>query len=168
MVDECIEEDDKNKNHNWKVNLQFLFYLGKIEITIVFSIGYWYISIYCSAFICLLPCVFLSKMIYPAVCDTDKDSSFCIQLSKLKSMPDPAQQIINAFPPEQRIYSYFSIVAVWALAIIIVKTSHQSKSVLTRKDKKALLLKAKYVNEQVLPKKESLYKEYLNESVGEF
>ena len=40
MVDECIEEDDKNKNHNWKVNLQFLFYLGKIEITIVFSIGY--------------------------------------------------------------------------------------------------------------------------------
>ena len=40
MVDECIEEDDKNKNHNWKVNLQFLFYLGEIEITIVFSIGY--------------------------------------------------------------------------------------------------------------------------------
>ena len=36
MVDECIEEDDKNKNHNWKVNLQFLFYLGKIEITAIF------------------------------------------------------------------------------------------------------------------------------------
>lgn len=147
MVDECIEEDDKNKNHNWKVNLQFLFYC---------------------AFICLLPCVFLSKMIYPALCETSDDSPLCIQLSKLKSMPDPTQQIINMFPPEQRIYSYFSIVAVWALAIIIVKTSHQSKSVLSRKDKKSLLLKAKYVNEQVLPKKESLYKEYLNESVGEF
>ena len=40
MVDECIEEDDKNKNHNWKVNLQFLFYLGKIEITVVFSVGH--------------------------------------------------------------------------------------------------------------------------------
>ena len=165
MVDECIEEDDKNKNHNWKVNLQFLFYLGKIEITAIFRRTLIY---YFSAFICLLPCVFLSKMIYPALCDSDEDSSLCIQLSKLKSMPDPTQQIINAFPPEQRIYSYFSIVGVWALAIIIVKTSHQSKSVLSRKDKKALLLKAKYVNEQVLPKKESLYKEYLNESVGEF
>jgi len=148
MVDECIEEDDKNKNHNWKVNLQFLIYM---------------------AFICLLPCVFLSKMLYPAFCEeTDGENSFCSQLSKLKSMPDPCQQIIDMFPAEQRIYSYFSIVAVWALAIIIVKTSHQSKSVLSRKDKKALLLKAKFVNEQVLPKKESLYKEYLNESVGEF
>ena len=171
MVDECIEEDDNNKNHNWKVNLQFLFYLGEKVFRLVFRNHrrfFRMILIYFSAFICLLPCVFLSKMIYPALCESDEDSSFCIQLSKLKSMPDPTQQIINAFPPEQRIYSYFSIVGVWALAIIIVKTSHQSKSVLSRKDKKALLLKAKYVNEQVLPKKESLYKEYLNESVGEF
>ena len=107
-------------------------------------------------------------MIYPAFCDAETDSSLCSQLSKLKSMPDPCQTIIDMFPADQRMYSYFSIVGVWALAIIIVKTSHQSKSVLSRKDKKALLLKAKFVNEQVLPKKESLYKEYLNESVGEF
>ena len=36
MVDECIEEDDNNKNHNWKVNLQFLFYLGEKVFRLVF------------------------------------------------------------------------------------------------------------------------------------
>ena len=28
MVDDKIDLDDQNKSHNWKINLQFLFYLG--------------------------------------------------------------------------------------------------------------------------------------------
>ena len=55
MVDECIEEDDRNKNHNWKVNLQFLFYLGKIETNAVYvnSIDILFFSIHLSFAMCI-------------------------------------------------------------------------------------------------------------------
>ena len=45
--------------------------------------------------------------------------------------------------------------------------SFVTKPTLTRRDKKMFEAQAKYVREQVMPKKETLYKEYLTDSVGE-
>ena len=62
MVDECIEEDDNNKNHNWKVNLQFLFYLGERVFRLVIrspplfpndiDIFFQHSSVFCHVYFC--------------------------------------------------------------------------------------------------------------------
>ena len=50
-------------------------------------------------------------------------------------------------------------------ALLMAKYATRSRSVMTRKERNALSAQAKYVNTHVLPKKEQLYKEYLDESI---
>ena len=53
------------------------------------------------------------------------------------------------------------------MAILLAKYSTRSRRVMTRREKKALSAKAKYVSSTILPQKEQLYKEYLAESIVE-
>ena len=52
------------------------------------------------------------------------------------------------------------------VGIISSKFSFNTTKTMTRREKKVLLAKAKYVSEYVLPKKEALYKEYLTDAIG--
>ena len=69
--------------------------------------------------------------------------------------------------PDNRHYALGAVVIVLGGAVAMLKYSFATKPTLTRRDKKMFEAQAKYVREQVLPKKETLYKEYLTDSVGE-
>jgi len=145
LVDEKIEIDNENKMHNVKANVQFLA---------------------CAVFVFLMPIISICNLISSQMCST-ATSGLCAYLDSVSSYPDPINGFVHLLGPDNRHYALGAVVIVLGGAVAMLKYSFATKPTLTRRDKKMFEAQAKYVREQVLPKKETLYKEYLTDSVGE-
>jgi len=145
LVDEKIQIDNENKMHNVKANVQFLA---------------------CAVFVFLMPIISICNLISSQMCSTPT-SGLCAYLDSVSSYPDPINGFVHLLGPDNRSYALAAVVLVLGSAVAMLKYSFATKPTLTRRDKKMFEAQAKYVREQVMPKKETLYKEYLTDSVGE-
>ena len=163
-MDEKVRTDDENKMHNVKANFQFLACARKYQSIELLSVCCGIIEL--SVFVFLMPVISLANFLSSSMCENSTDG-VCNYLAAVGQYPDPIAGFLSIMGPDNHFYAVLITIAVLGAAVAMLKFSFATRPTLSRRDKRKFQAQAKYVKENVLPKKEQLYKEYLTDSVGE-
>ncbi|XP_031571903.1 uncharacterized protein LOC116306015 [Actinia tenebrosa] len=145
LVDENLAKDAEARSYNLKARFKgFVFaFLGM-----------------------LLPFVLLVHFVASSSRGTLENLLGSDFAGKLQTYTAPVEEMWRSIPIEYRYHTLIGILVFSFLLLLIGKFSSKVKPTFSRKQKRLLMEKQSYVQGYVKGKKEKLYKEYLQQSVG--